>query len=221
MARALIVGNTGGIGSAVEAALAARGTATVGLSRQASGLDLTDPPSVERALAALAPPFDLVFVATGKLNGAGRRPEKAIAEVTPEALEDQFRVNAVGPMIVLQHALRLLPRDTPSVFAVLSARVGSIGDNRMGGWHSYRAAKAAVNMLIHGAAQELKRTHKQTCAVCLHPGTVATPFTAEYAARHKTVPPEIAAQNLLAVIDGLTPAQTGRFFDYAGKEIPW
>jgi len=221
MERALIIGNSGGIGEAMEARLNARGTRVTGLSRSRSGLDMTDPASVEAALTRLDGLFDLIFVATGQLAGAGHRPEKSIAEVTAEALVDQFRVNAAGPMLVLKHALRLLPRDAASVFAVLSARVGSIGDNRIGGWHSYRASKAALNMLIHGAAIELARTHRQACAVCLHPGTVATRFTADYAGRHKTVAPGEAAGDLLRVIDGLTPAHSGRFFDYAGKEIPW
>jgi NAD(P)-dependent dehydrogenase (short-subunit alcohol dehydrogenase family) len=221
MDRALIIGASGGIGAAVADALAARGVAVTRLSRSGDGLDVTDEASIATALGALDGPFDLVFVATGKLDGAGHRPEKAIAEVTAEALVDQFRVNAAGPMLVLKHALALLPNDAPSVFAVLSARVGSIGDNRIGGWHSYRAAKAALNQLIHGAAIELSRTHKQACAVCLHPGTVETPFTAPYAGRHKTVPAPEAAANLLSVIDTLTPAHSGRFFDYAGAEIPW
>ncbi len=221
MERALVIGDTGGIGGAVAEALRARGVEVTGLSRSRDGLDVTDEASVEATLGALAGPFDLIFVATGALGGAGHPPEKSVSAVTPEALMDQFRLNAMGPMLVLKHALPLIPRDAPCVVAVLSARVGSIGDNAIGGWHSYRAAKAALNQLIHGAAIELTRTRKQACAVCLHPGTVATPFTAAYAGRHKTVPPEEAAARLLSVIDGLTPAETGRFFDYAGREIPW
>jgi len=221
MERALVIGASGGIGAAVRDALAARGVAVTGLSRSADGLDVTDEASIAAALGTLDGPFDLIFVATGKLGGAGHRPEKALAEVTAEALADQFRVNAAGPMLVLKHALPLLPRDAPSVFAVLSARVGSIGDNRIGGWHSYRAAKAALNQLIHGAAIELSRTHRQACAVCLHPGTVETPFTAAYAGRHRTVPAAEAAANLVSVIDTLTPEHSGRFYDYAGAEIPW
>ncbi len=134
---------------------------------------------------------------------------------------DQFAVNALGPALILRHAGDLLPRDRPSVLAVLSARVGSIGDNRIGGWISYRSAKAAVNQIVHTASIELARTHKQAVCVTLHPGTVATPFTEKYLGRHPAVPPEEAAQNLLAVVDGLTPAQTGQFLDWAGKAVPW
>jgi NAD(P)-dependent dehydrogenase (short-subunit alcohol dehydrogenase family) len=221
MERALVIGASGGIGSAIVSELRARGVAVDGLSRSGDGLDVTDETSVARALGALSGPYDLIFVATGALEIDGHTPEKAIREVTPDTLLAQFRVNALGPMMVLKHVLPLLPRDSRAVFAALSARVGSIGDNAIGGWHSYRTAKAALNQLIHGASIELKRSHKQAIAVCLHPGTVETPFTAKYAGRHKTVPAPQAAANLVNVIESLTPAHTGGFFDYAGKEIPW
>lgn len=221
MKRALVIGASGGIGTAISAELARKGYDVTGLSRSRDGLDVTNDASVEAALGNLEGPFEIIFVATGALEPVGHAPEKAVREVSVEAMEAAFRVNAVGPMLVLKHSLRLLPKDTPSVFAALSARVGSIGDNGIGGWHSYRASKTALNQFIHGAAIEMKRTHKQATAVCLHPGTVETDFTAKYAGRHKTVPATEAAANLVRVIQGLTPAQTGRFFDYAGQEIPW
>lgn len=221
MERALVIGASGGIGSAIVSELQSRGAAVDGLSRSRDGLDITDEASVEATLAALSGPYDLIFVATGALEIDGHTPEKSIAQVTPAALMAQFRTNAIGPLLVLKHALHLLPKDRPAVFAALSARVGSIGDNAIGGWHSYRTAKAALNQLIHGAAIELKRSHKQAVAVCLHPGTVETAFTAKYAGRHKTVPAPEAAANLVTVVEALTPAQTGGFFDYAGREIPW
>ena len=219
--RALIIGASGGIGSAMCRQLVARGVTVDGLSRQTDGLDITSEVSVKQHLSRLIGPYDLIFVATGVLASEGAAPEKAIREVEEEAMLHAFRVNAIGPMLVLKHSLHLLPKDQRAVFAVLSARVGSIGDNSIGGWHSYRASKAGLNQLIHGAAIELKRTHKKAIAVCLHPGTVATPFTENYAARHKTVAPEDAAANLLDVVDHLRPEQSGGFFDYAFKEIPW
>ena len=221
MARALVIGASGGIGSAMASELERRGWDVTGLSRSRDGLDVTDEASVEAALGALEGPFHLVFVATGALVIDGHEPEKAVREVTAQGLLDQVRVNALGPMLVLKHALRLLPKDERAVFAALSARVGSIGDNGIGGWHSYRTAKAALNQLIHGAAIEMKRTHKRAIAVCLHPGTVETPFTAKYAGRHKTVPAGEAAANLIDVIEGLSVGQSGGFFDSAGREIPW
>lgn len=221
MKRAVVVGASGGIGAALVAELGQRGVDVVGLSRSGTGLDVTDEASIEAACAKLDGPFDLIFVATGALVVDGHEPEKAIREVTAEGLLGQFRTNALGPMLVMKHALRLLPKDRRAVFAALSARVGSIGDNRIGGWHSYRASKAALNQLVHGAAVELRRTHKQAIAVCLHPGTVETPFTAKYVGRHKTVPASEAASNLVTVVEGLETEQSGGFFDYAGKAIEW
>ena len=221
MKKALIIGASGGIGSAMVAALTARGFDVTGLSRTADGLDVTDEASVQAALEPLEGPYDLVFVASGALEIAGAAPEKSLQAVTAQAMADQFAVNCIGPSLVLKHAARLLPRQGRSIFAALSARVGSIGDNRLGGWYSYRTAKAALNQMIHTAAIELGRTHKDAICVCLHPGTVATNFTAKYAGRHKTVPPEEAAQNLLAVLDELQPVQSGQFFDWAGKEVAW
>lgn len=221
MKTALIIGNSGGIGSAMEGALVARGVQVTGLSRSRDGLDVTDEASVQRALGGLSGRFDLIFVATGALEINGAAPEKTLRALDPKALADQFALNAMGPALVLKHALPLLPRDDRSVFAVLSARVGSIGDNRLGGWYSYRTAKAALNQLIHSAAIELARTHRQLACVCLHPGTVETDFTRAYLGRHPAVPAPEAAERLLDVITGLTPADTGRFLDYSGQEIPW
>ena len=211
--RSLVIGATGGIGGAVAAALASRGE-VVTLSRR-NGLDVTDEASVGAALGGLDGTFDLIFVATGALG----TPEKALRAVTAEEMTRQFAVNAIGPALILKHTLRLLPRDRRAVFAALSARVGSIGDNGLGGWYSYRASKAALNQLLKTASVEVARSHRQAIIAGLHPGTVDTAFTTGYG--HDKVSPDQAAANLLSVIDALTPAQTGGFFDYAGKVIPW
>ena len=221
MERALIIGESGGIGSAVKAVLEARGITAIGLSRSGDGLDVTSEASIEAALGALQGSFDLIFVATGALVIDGHAPEKTIKTLEPEAMLAQFKLNTLGPAMILKHALRLIPKDRRAVVAVLSARVGSIGDNGLGGWYSYRTAKAAVNQVVHSAAIEIGRSRKDAIIVSLHPGTVATKFTQDYAGRHKTVPPQEAAENLLSVIDGLTADQTGGFFDWAGKEVPW
>jgi len=221
MDKALIIGASGGIGSALAQALAARGVAVTGLSRSGDGLDVTDEGSVRAALERLDGPCDLVLVATGALEIGGARPEKALKQVSAQAMTDQFALNCVGPSLVLKHAMRLLPRDRRCVFAALSARVGSIGDNGFGGWYSYRTAKAALNQMIHTGAIELARSHREAICVALHPGTVATAFTEKYLGRHPSVPPQEAAQNLLAVIDDLTPAESGQFFDWQGKRVPW
>jgi len=221
MDKALIIGASGGIGSAVAQALAVRGVAVTGLSRSGDGLDVTDEGSVQTALERLDGPYDLVFVASGALEIDGARPEMALKQVTAQAMTDQFALNCIGPSLVLNHAVRLLPRDRRCVFAALSARVGSISDNGFGGWYSYRTAKAALNQMIHTGAIELARSHREAVCVALHPGTVATAFTAKYLGRHPSVPPQEAAQNLLAVTDGLTPADSGQFFDWQGKRVPW
>lgn len=220
MARILLIGATGGIGRALAAALVARGDTVTGLSR-ADGLDLTGEAGIAARIGALDAPYDTVLVATGALEIGGFTPEKTLRTLDPQALAAQFALNATGPALVLKHTLRLMPRDRPARFAALSARVGSIGDNRLGGWYAYRAAKAALNQLVHTAAIEIARTHPQAVVVCLHPGTVATRFTEKYLGTRPAVPPEEAAANLLAVLDRLTPAETGGFFDAQGKPVPW
>ncbi len=221
MKKALIIGASGGIGQAVCQRLGGQEVAVTGLSRSADGFDLTDPDGVHRALDAIGGSFDLILVASGALEINGAAPEKTIRAASAQAMMDQFALNAVGPALILGHAARLLPRERRAVFAVLSARVGSIGDNRLGGWISYRAAKAAVNQIVHTAAIELARTHKQAICVALHPGTVKTEFTRKYLGRHPAVTADEAAANLLGVMAHLTPTDTGGFFDWAGKPVPW
>ncbi|WP_425049483.1 SDR family NAD(P)-dependent oxidoreductase [Psychromarinibacter sp. S121] len=221
MARALVIGSSGGIGGALLSGAEARGFEVTGLSRSGDGLDITDPGSVDLHLGALEGTFDLIVVATGALQSGGRAPEKALKQIDAAYLAAQFAVNALGPALILKHAPRLMPKETPATLGVLSARVGSIGDNGLGGWYGYRAAKAAANQIVHTAAIELARTHKQAVCVALHPGTVATPFTADFVSPEKATPPAEAAGNLLDVLTGLSASQTGGFYDYAGKEIPW
>ncbi|MEO0923522.1 MAG: NAD-dependent epimerase/dehydratase family protein, partial [Pseudomonadota bacterium] len=142
MKKALILGASGGIGSALVEALRGSGWSVTGLSRSVDGLDITDETSVDRILGAVDGTFDLMFVATGALEIAGQGPEKSLREISAQAMQAQFALNCMGPALVLRHAARLLPRDRECRIAALSARVGSIGDNRLGGWYSYRAAKA-------------------------------------------------------------------------------
>lgn len=220
MTQALIIGASGGIGAALSDALAAGGAHVTRLSRSGDGLDVTDPGSVTRVMGALEGPYDLIVVASGVLAPPGGAPEKALSAIDAQDMAQVMAVNAIGPALILRELPRLIPREGRSVVAVLTARVGSIGDNQMGGWYSYRASKAAANQIVHTAAIEIGRKRKEACVVALHPGTVATPFTEGYPG-HKKVGADEAAGNLLRVIDGLTPAETGRFFDWAGKEVPW
>jgi NAD(P)-dependent dehydrogenase (short-subunit alcohol dehydrogenase family) len=219
--RALIVGGSGGIGSALVRVLAARGAEVDALSRSEHGLDVTDDASVAAAMGALSGEYDRIFVTTGglELNGAG--PEKSMRSLSDGAMMAQFALNAMGPALVLKHSARLLPRTRPASFAALSARVGSIGDNALGGWYSYRAAKAALNQFIHTGAIEVARSHPQAVVVALHPGHVATPLSLKYGGNLASVTTDEAAGNLLAVMERLGPEQTGGFFDWEGKTIPW
>jgi len=219
MKTALVIGASGGIGSAMVQELTSRGFSVMGLSRRINGLDVTDAASVRQVMDPLEGPFDVVFVAVGTL-AAGGAPEKTLSLVDPTIMRDVFTVNAVGPALVLAQVERLLPQERPSFVGVLSARVGSIGDNKIGGWYSYRASKAALNQIVHGAAIEIGRKRKLTTIVALHPGTVETEFTVNYKS-HKMVSAKTAAQNLCDVLLGLLPAQSGQFFDYAGQTVSW
>lgn len=221
MLEVLIIGASGGIGAALAQFYLERGDRVTSLSRSVDGLNITDEQSVFDHLGQIGQPFDHVVVATGALSVDGAEPEKTIKAVNARAMAGQFAVNAIGPALILAHAHRLLPKDRASVFAVLSAKVGSIGDNRLGGWVSYRAAKTALNQIVHTSAIELARSHPQSRIVTLHPGTVSTQFTAKYVARHKSVSPVLAAKRLANVMDDLQPTQSGGFYDYSGTELPW
>lgn len=221
MIDALVIGASGGIGRAVVAEMKARGGNVTTLSRREDGLDVTDPDAVERVMGALEGPFQTVFVSVGILAPDGGAPEKQIAALDPREMAKVFAVNTIGVAHVLSHLPRLLPKRGRSVAGVLTARVGSIGDNGMGGWYSYRASKAALNQVVHGLGVELGRTHRDAVVAALHPGTVATPFTEGYDPAHGKSAPEDAAANLCDVMERLTTEQSGGFFDYAGREIPW
>lgn len=223
--KALILGASGGIGQAICTELTARGWSVTGLSRGQDGLDLTDQASVARIAAQLeGARFDLIFNATGGLVIDTHGPEKTIRVIEAEAMGAQFALNATGVALALRYFSPLLAHRRTggrAVFASLSARVGSIGDNRLGGWISYRAAKAAQNQIIRTAAIEIARKHKGAVVVALHPGTVQTALSHDYATRHPTISPEVSANALLEVIDGLTPAETGSFWDWKGARVEW
>jgi NAD(P)-dependent dehydrogenase (short-subunit alcohol dehydrogenase family) len=222
--RALVLGASGAIGGAVLAALQAdpRCGAALGLSR-ADGLDLTDDDALATLFAPLQAqaPFHLVFIATGVLN-TGRSPEKRLADLDPATMAQVFAVNTIGPALLVKHAHALLPTQGRSLLAVLSARVGSIGDNRKGGWTSYRASKAALNMVLKTAAIEVARRRPGAVLAALHPGTVRSALSTPIIGDAEAHSPEQAARHLLAVLDGL-PAEgaSGGFWAWDGQAIVW
>ena len=225
--RAIIIGSSGGVGRALVSHLEAepRCAEVVALSRGSNpAVELTNEASIAVAAANLAAraPFHLIVDATGVLHDAeGMSPEKSLRAVAPETMARAFAVNAIGPILLMKHLSPLLPREGKSVFATLSARVGSIGDNGLGGWYSYRASKAALNMLWKTASIEVGRQHKEAVCLALHPGTVETALSDPFAGKRQRLSPQESANMLLAVMDARDATSTGGFFDYANLEIVW
>ena len=219
--KCVVIGASGGIGAALAEALQRRGRSVIRIARGTSlALDLLDEDSIARTAAEVGSGLDLIVDATGFLHDERYVPEKRLAEINPAHLAYSFAVNAIGPALLLKHFSPLLARDRRAVFATLSARVGSIADNHLGGWYSYRASKAALNQLMRTAAIELGRTRKLAICVALHPGTVQTGLSHPFSkAGLEVQTPYQAAENLVAVIDALTPQQNGEFLDHRGLKI--
>ncbi|MEO1245362.1 MAG: SDR family NAD(P)-dependent oxidoreductase [Pseudomonadota bacterium] len=239
--RVAVFGSGGGIGSAlVDALLARPGVAEIhALSRPGReanpghadeqgrlrriGVDIDCDESLAAAARDVGGPLDLVIVASGTLHGKSFRPERRISDLDAATMLEVFRINTVAPALVGKHYLPLLRKDRAAVFAALSARVGSIGDNRLGGWTSYRASKAALNMVLRNFAIEQARTRPQTIVVGLHPGTVDTELSKPFAGRvppEQLFTPERSAAHLLSVIDGLGPDDSGAVFAWDGQRVP-
>ena len=223
---AVIIGASGGIGGALREALDEEGAFDTvhAFSRSTTATDLTDEASIAAAAAIVAkgPAPTLVIVATGLLHEDRNGPEKAMQELDPAWLARNFAVNTIGPALVAKHFLPLMPRTGRTVFAVLSARIGSIADNKLGGWYGYRTSKAALNMMVRTLAIEEKRRNDRSIVVALHPGTVDTdlsrPFQGNVTPGTLLTPPRAAVQ-LLDVIDGLKVTDSGRHFAWDGAEI--
>lgn len=227
---ALVIGGTGGIGGALVQALRERGTEVLAVGRRSEpAVDLAEPASIEALAAGLAErlaregrALTTLIGASGILHEGALQPERSWQQLDAAALQRLFVVNAIGPALLMRHLLPLLPRQGRCVAAFLSARVGSIGDNRLGGWYGYRASKAALNQFVHTAAIELARRNRAALCVALHPGTVDTPLSQPFARTGLEVrPPALAAQELLRVIDTLPPEANGGFFDHHGLPVPW
>ncbi|MBA4752314.1 MAG: SDR family NAD(P)-dependent oxidoreductase [Sphingopyxis sp.] len=235
--RACVLGASGGIGGAIVEALATSGDFAriyAGSRREVAPrrshvdrfeFDFADEATLAVAADRIADegPLDLIVVATGLLHRATSiRPEKSYRELDAAPMAEVFAINTIGPAIAAKHLLPLLHPGRRSVIAFLSARVGSIGDNRLGGWHSYRASKAALNALVRCYSIEMRARNPHAIAVALHPGTVDTGLSMPF---RRNVPPEQlfsteqSAAHLLDVVEGLTPAHSGGFFAWNGDPI--
>jgi NAD(P)-dependent dehydrogenase (short-subunit alcohol dehydrogenase family) len=224
--RAVVLGASGAIGSALVAALQAdvRCAHVLAYSRNSHpGFELEDEISMAACAAHAAShgPLHLVLDATGALNMDGQGPEKRLAALDPQRLARAFAVNAIGPALLLKHFVPLLATDAPVIFAKLSARVGSIEDNRTGGWYGYRASKAALNMLLQTAAIEAARTRPLAVFAALQPGTVASKLSGSFVDAADALSPAESVQGMLAALDALQPTGRAQFVDYRGRTIPW
>ena len=223
-----MIGASGGIGQALIKQLSNLGTFSkvLGCSRSSEiSLDLTLPPTIEAVAADIerdGRDLRLVINAAGVLEREGCIAEKTFRQLDASEMARAFAVNAIGPALLIKHFLPLLPRSGKSAFASLSARVGSIGDNRLGGWYSYRASKAALNQIVHTAAIELGRSRPDALCIAIHPGTVATCLSQRFTKSGLDIQsPEIAALRVLSVLDTLSPSASGGFFDQHGRPIAW
>jgi NAD(P)-dependent dehydrogenase (short-subunit alcohol dehydrogenase family) len=233
----MIFGSTGGIGSALVAALnedsrcaeifaAARNPAAGTPRVTALRFSLEEEESIAEAIACASAdaPLDLVVVATGVLHNGGMQPEKSWRAIEADALERAFRINATGPALIAKHALPRLPKDRKAVFTAISARVGSISDNRLGGWHAYRASKAALNMLVRTWSMELARSHPLAACVALHPGTVDTKLSRPFQMNLRPgqlLSPQQSVAAILRVIDRSDHANSGQLLSWDGSVIPY
>lgn len=231
--RALIVGASGAIGGAFVALLRADPACAevVQLSRTAyPGFSLENETSIEHIAATLQnhAPFALIVDATGALTIDGQGPEKSLSALNAERLLRSFQVNAIGPALLLKHLLPLLGPGR-AVYAKLSARVGSISDNKKGGWYGYRASKAALNMLLQTAAIELHRKKPDAIVAALQPGTVQSGLSTPFVSQQDALSPEVSVSGLLTALDSLgvhhndedSDHKGAYFLDYQGKPIPW
>ena len=229
---AVVIGSGGGIGSALVTQLQADPdfAQVIALGRNTvPRLDYSDESSLQAAAHHVADQCEagglalrLLVVATGFLHGDAGQPERSFANLDAAYLQQVFAINTLGPALVMKHFLPLMPKQGQCVAGFMSARVGSIGDNALGGWYGYRASKAALNQLVKTASIEMTRRNKQSICVALHPGTVATALSQPFAKTGLNVrSPDEAAADVLRVLAGLQAPDTGALVDYQGQKLPF
>lgn len=223
----VVIGASGSLGTAIADCLSRLDNCKYveRISRNTTpGFDLTNEASISKLaknLKGALQTVHLIFDATGVLSIDTNGPEKSIAKLEAGVMARAFAINAIGPALLMKHMTSLLPNEGKGVFATLSARVGSIEDNALGGWYSYRASKAALNQIVRTAALEVTRKRPGSVCIALHPGTVASRLSKPFAGGRFTHTPGDAAINLLKVVDRTGPEQSGSFIDYSGSQIPW
>ena len=223
--KAIVIGSSGSIGSAFVDILQEEPCCetVIGIHRQSLiAIDFLDPQSITLASQKIADqgPFQLLIVATGILHNKEWSVEKKLGDLKQGQLQDLFTINTIGPALVIKEFSNLMDKNGSSMI-ILSAKVGSIEDNRLGGWYSYRSSKAALNMMIKTAAIELKRTKPNLTLIAMHPGTVNSNLSKPFGGESKGQNPVQAAKMMLSVIRELTPEKTGSFLSYKNEEIPW
>jgi NAD(P)-dependent dehydrogenase (short-subunit alcohol dehydrogenase family) len=220
--RALVFGASGGIGQAFSRFLENKlgSENVVKISRSIDGFEISDEEKILKFSESIEGSFNLIINATGVLQTTEEGPEKTINVVKQKSMIDMMTINAIGPALLLKNFSKKLDKTKFSIFVNLSARVGSITDNRLGGWISYRSSKAALNQIIKTSSIEINRRNKNAICVGLHPGTVKTRFTEKFQNTTETISPEESVEMMMKVIESLSVDDNGYCFSYDGKVIP-
>ncbi len=220
--RALVFGASGGIGQAFSKFLENKlgSENVVNVSRSFDGFEISDEEKILKFSESIEGLFNLIINATGVLQTTQEGPEKTINAVKQKSMIDMITINAIGPALLLKNFSKKLDKTKFSVFVNLSARVGSITDNRLGGWISYRSSKAALNQIIKTSSIEINRRNKNAICVGLHPGTVKTRFTEKFQNTTETISPDESVKMMMKVVENLSVDDNGYCFAYDGKVIP-
>ena len=220
--RALVFGASGGIGQAFSRFLDNKlgSENVVNVSRSFDGFEISDEEKILKFSESIEGSFSLIINATGVLQTTEEGPEKTINVVKQKSMIDMMTINAIGPALLLKNFSKKLDKTKFSVFVNLSARVGSITDNRLGGWISYRSSKAALNQIIKTSSIEINRRNKNAICVGLHPGTVKTSFTEKFQNTTETISPDESVKMMMNVVENLSVDDNGYCFAYDGKVIP-
>ena len=224
---AVVIGNSGSIGSAIEKELSDQGFKNIiGFNRSSNPrLDLLNEETIAQSAQFIKDkdiPVSIVFDATGLLHDDNNMPEKTYKNIDQIFMRKNFEINVMGPALIMKYFLPLLDKEEKSIFASISAKVGSISDNRYGGWYSYRASKAALNQMIKTASIEMKMKNQNAICLAIHPGTVESKLSKPFQKNDLTIQsPQESASNIFKILNSSTSKDTGSFYNWDGKIIDW